>query len=158
MHWAFLMELNMGLDTHCNRLFWLGLCLELTGGGRLWYWQLLPKKEVAPGSQSSWIVLSRCWSGLCFQQHYSLGARPQGIVCMLNHVQRAQAWRLQCHILGGNQCTEIVSLRVPMNQLGPEMIGILRCIFSTSYLWGPKRRCSMCNGPWIGHRNNSRWR
>jgi hypothetical protein len=53
MHGAFRMELNMGIDSRHGRLFLIGLRLGFTGGGRLRYWPLAPKKQVAPGSQSS---------------------------------------------------------------------------------------------------------
>jgi hypothetical protein len=53
------MELGMVLDSRHSHLFLLGLHLAFTGGGRLRYCLLLPKRQVAPGSESSWIVHSR---------------------------------------------------------------------------------------------------
>jgi len=156
---AFRMELDMVLDSHRSRLFLLGLCLGFAGGGRLRYWLLLPKRQVAPGSPSSWIVLSRWWSGSCVQQRHCYGERREDMVRMLCREQRSPVGRSYCHMLRGHCRTEIVSLRIPWSQLGPEMIGRLKCMTLTSYLEGPKRRCIVCSHRWIGYSSDGqrRW-
>jgi hypothetical protein len=65
------------------------------------------------------------------------------MVCMMYHEQRAPSRRSCCHILLANSHTEIIPLHIPCRQLRHEMIGRLRCMFSTLYLAGCKQRYSM---------------
>jgi len=152
------MELEMVLDSRRGRLFSLGLRLGFAGGCRLRYWLLLPKRQVAPGTQSSWIVLFRWWSGSCVRQCHSYGERREDTVRTLCHEQWAPVGSSYCHILHGHCRTEIVSLRIPWSQLGPEMIGRLKCMSLTSHLEGPKRRCIVCSHGWIGYSSDGQWR
>jgi len=145
------MELDIVLDSRCGRIFSLGLRLGFTGRGKLRYWLLLPKRQVAPGSESSWIVHFRWWSGLCVRQCHSYGEPREDMVHMLCHEQRVPVGRSYCHILPGHCGTEIVSLWIPWSQLGPEMTGRLKCMSLNSYLEGPKWRCIVGSHQWIGY-------
>jgi len=103
-------------------------------------------------------MLSRWWSGSRVQRLRSNGEHREGVVHIFYHELRAPAGRSCCHTFGVHYHTDIVLLWILWSQLGPGMIGRLRCMSLTSYLEVPERRCNVWSHRWIGYSSDGQWR